>query len=247
MTGLTPPSTTQDKECTPRTLTGKSSDASPKNPEPEVAVSAGLTSISISSSFSISLSGVGCSSSPATTSSAKKTSGSASASQAHQKATPTSTPRKKFTAPAPRHCIPSSELSRMKEMFPSPLAFIDVRGRSTKKYFVVVKGRRVGIFSEWLDANIYVSDCKKNASYQGFESFEAAYAMYEKYYAGGLLQVIRGFGLEQSIVTQPPPLPVFDVSSDEEEHGEEVHGAGSVEDTLSYVTDHFRATTLAAD
>ncbi|KAG6914546.1 hypothetical protein DXG01_016690, partial [Tephrocybe rancida] len=78
----------------------------------------------------------------------------------------------------------------------------------TKKYYTIVSGWKVGIFSNWIEVGPYVQD--NGALQQGFATFLEALDKYSHIYDDHQLQVFQGSEIRQKIIQQPRVINVSD-------------------------------------
>ncbi|KAF8069291.1 hypothetical protein FPV67DRAFT_1669299 [Lyophyllum atratum] len=126
-----------------------------------------------------------------------------SRSQAKARPPPFRTPQKQAkVSPMPQRHTALDEIR-----FPDPSTFQDLRGMAPKKYYVIAKGRKVGIFVTWTQITPWIKDVVKPV-YESFVSFDRAYDCYRDAFRDGYLEVIEGKGQNTVVISQPPPLPV---------------------------------------
>ncbi|KAG6915494.1 hypothetical protein DXG01_011269 [Tephrocybe rancida] len=79
-------------------------------------------------------------------------------------------------------------------LFPHPDSFKEREIVSTKKYYAIVSGRKLGIFSDWIEVGPYVRD--KGVLQQGFNTFPEALHKYSG------IHYDNQYGKEQAIKTE---------------------------------------------
>ncbi|RDB28896.1 hypothetical protein Hypma_015381 [Hypsizygus marmoreus] len=89
--------------------------------------------------------------------------------------------------------------------FPHPDNFEGLRNSGAKKYYVVMKGRKVGVFDQWPEVQGLINGIA--AAHQSTPFFAQALELYAKYYAARDLIVVLPNG---NLVPQPPVIVIED-------------------------------------